>query len=75
MNPHSHSGRAEAQRGASAVAPLERVGMIGNPICEFHQGQRSMAAQKGRIHDRSRQVCRNKEEALAERGPSIHDGG
>src|SRR4030081_30437 len=45
-----------------------------NSICALHQGPRSMAASRGRIHDRSPIACRNTKKALAERGPSIHDG-
>src|SRR6266446_9125213 len=44
-----------------------------NSICALHQGPRSMAASRGRIHDRSPIACRNTKKALAERGPSIHD--
>jgi ABC-type sugar transport system ATPase subunit len=48
----------------------------GNPIRESPQDQRSKrTAHKGRIHDRSRLQCRNVKNALAERGPSIHDEG
>src|SRR5262245_47316627 len=46
-----------------------------NSICVLHQGPRSMAASRGRIHDRSPIACRNTKKTLAERGPSIHDGG
>src|SRR5262245_54665891 len=45
-----------------------------NSICVLHQGPRSMAASRGRIHDRSPIACRNTKKTLAERGPSIHDG-
>src|SRR5262245_16948298 len=44
-----------------------------NSICVLHQGPRSMAASRGRIHDRSPIACRNTKKTLAERGPSIHD--
>src|SRR5215470_337679 len=45
-----------------------------NSICVLHQGPRSMAASRGRIHDRSPIACRSTKKTLAERGPSIHDG-
>src|SRR4029450_3418951 len=46
-----------------------------NSICVLHQGPRSIAASRGRIHDRSPIACRSTKKVLAERGPSIHDGG
>src|SRR5258706_12806803 len=44
-----------------------------NSIREFHQGQRSTTALKGRIHDRTPTRLPRHQKALAESGPSIHD--
>src|SRR5437764_15390400 len=44
-----------------------------NSIRDLHQGQRSTTASKGRIHDRSRPVCRSAKNVRADRRPSIHD--
>src|SRR6266404_7210129 len=44
-----------------------------NSICDLHQGPRSKAAFRGRIHDRSPIRLPEHQKALAERGPSIHD--
>src|SRR6266404_9673124 len=44
-----------------------------NSVREFHQGQRSTTALKGRIHDRTPTRLPRHQKALAERGPSIHD--
>src|ERR1041384_2056972 len=46
-----------------------------NSVREFHQGQRSATAIKGRIHDRTPTRLPKHQKALAERGPSIHDSG
>src|SRR5436190_19213640 len=46
-----------------------------NSIRDLHQGPRSQAASRGRIHDRSPIRLPKHQKALAERGPSIHDGG
>src|SRR3979409_1319948 len=44
-----------------------------NSIRDLHQGPRSLAASRGRIHDRSPILSPEAKKALAERGPSIHD--
>src|SRR5215469_7591342 len=44
-----------------------------NSIRDLHQGPRSMAASRGRIHDRSPISLPKHQKALADRGPSIHD--
>jgi hypothetical protein len=44
-------------------------------IRDFHQGQRSATAFKGRIHDRTPTRLPKHQKALAERGSSIHDRG
>src|SRR5215471_17595076 len=44
-----------------------------NSIRDLHQGPRSMAAVRGRIHDRSPIHLPKHKKALADRGPSIHD--
>src|ERR1700675_989066 len=44
-----------------------------NSIGDLHQGPRSMAASRGRIHDRSPINLPKHKKALAERGASIHD--
>src|ERR1043165_519975 len=46
-----------------------------NSVRDFHQGQRSATAIKGRIHDRTPTRLPKHQKALAERGPSIHDSG
>src|ERR1041384_6979246 len=46
-----------------------------NSVRDFHQGQRSATAIKGRIHDRTPTRLPKHQKALAERGPSIHDWG
>ena len=46
-----------------------------NSVREFHQGQRSTTALKGRIHDRTPTRLPKHQKALADRGPSIHDRG
>src|SRR4030088_2419310 len=45
-----------------------------NSIRDLHQGPRSLAASRGRIHDRCPILSPEAKKALAERGPSIHDG-
>src|SRR6516162_9687753 len=45
-----------------------------NSVRDLHQGPRSMAASRGRIHDRSPIRSPKHKKALAESGPSIHDG-
>jgi hypothetical protein len=52
-----------------------RAGMIWNSIRDLHQGPRSPAASRGRIHDRSRCICRSTKKALAERGHALHPTG
>src|ERR1700745_3573265 len=42
-------------------------------VRDLHQGPRSMAASRGRIHDRSPIRLPKHKKALAEWGPSIHD--
>src|SRR4051794_28691766 len=62
--------------GSKHSAPSSRVTARRNDwnsICDLHQGPRSMAASRGRIHDRSPIRLPNHQKALAERGPSIHD--
>src|SRR5258705_4710391 len=44
-----------------------------NSIRDLHQGPRSQAASRGRIHDRSTIRLPKHQKSLAERGPSIHD--
>jgi hypothetical protein len=44
-------------------------------VRDFHQGQRSTTALKGRIHDRTPTRLLKHQKVLAERGPSIHDTG
>src|SRR3954447_19728582 len=44
-----------------------------NSIRDLHQGPRSKAASRGRIHDRSPIRLPKHQKSLAERGPSIHD--
>src|SRR6266571_4562609 len=44
-----------------------------NSIRDLHQGPRSQAASRGRIHDRSPIRLPKHQKTLAERGPSIHD--
>src|SRR5215207_7274066 len=56
------------------VIALRARGHDWNAVREFHQGQRSATAFKGRIHDRTPTRLPKHQKALAERGPSIHDG-
>src|SRR4051812_22657909 len=55
------------------VIALRARGGDWNSVRDFHQGQRSATALKGRIHDRTPTRLPKHQKALAERGPSIHD--
>src|SRR5258706_1638231 len=56
-----------------AVIAHQARGHDWNSVREFHQGQRSATAFKGRIHDRTPTRLPKHQKALAERGPFIHD--
>src|SRR5260221_8915309 len=58
-----------------AVIARQARGHDWSLVRDFHQGQRSATALKGRIHDRTPTRLPKRQKALAERGPSIHDGG
>ena len=47
--------------------------MIGTRSANPLRASGHRTAHKGRIHDRSRPACRTSKNALAERGPSLHD--
>ena len=70
-------GKMVRKPGSKHSAPSSRVTARRNDwnsICDLHQGPRSKAAFRGRIHDRSPIRLPQHQKALAERGPSIHDG-
>src|SRR5260221_12091429 len=58
-----------------AVIARQARGDDWSSVRDFHQGQRSTTALKGRIHDRTPTRLPKHQKALAERGPSIHDRG